>query len=578
MIYKTILLVEDQILIAMAEEAMLSNYNYRVIIANSGRQAVQLASERPDIDLILMDINLGQGIDGTEAARIILNDHDLPLIFMSSHTEREVVERTEGITSYGYIVKDSGETVMLASIKMAFKLFEAKQQLKAANDKLAATIHALPDLLFEVGLDGTFHYFHEPLPEMMFAPSAEILGKKLDAILPPHAVKVLQEAMTHAHAHGISVGSPFQLEMNGALHWLEISVSKNDNNPADPHFMVLSRNITQRKLMEQSLHSQKFAMDQHSIVAVTDVKGTITYVNDKFCEISKYSREELIGKNHRLINSGHHSREFFIGLYKTIDSGNVWKGDIKNKAKDGTFYWVTTTIVPQVDANGKIQEFIAIRTDITEQKRNEEFLRERSDFLKEIGKNMPGMLAYWTKELRCAFANAAYREWFGKTEEGMIGTHMKDVLGSVLFAKNQNYIEACLKGEKQEFERTIEKHNGEIGHTLARYVPHVRDGEVVGFFAVITDITVIKKAEHSLKSSVATWENLFEILPVGISILDAQHNLIEFNPALAKILDITKEGLAAGQYKHRKYLHANGKPNASGRISDCHRIKKWSDD
>ena len=125
---KTILLVEDELLIAMTEKIMLEKYGYKVITANSGENAVEIVEKYPSIDLILMDLNLGNGINGTEAAVKILAQNDLPVVFLSSHTERDVVEKTEGITSYGYIVKDSGETVIIASIKMAFRLFEARMK------------------------------------------------------------------------------------------------------------------------------------------------------------------------------------------------------------------------------------------------------------------------------------------------------------------------------------------------------------------------------------------------------------------------------------------------------------------
>ncbi len=145
-----------------------------------------------------------------------------------------------------------------------------------------------------------------------------------------------------------------------------------------------SRTATELQQALSDLAGRQFALDQHAIVSITDVDGTIVYVNDKFCEISGYPRSELIGANHRILKSGEHSRVFYRTLWQTITSGQVWHGEIINRTKDGELYWVSATIVPLIDQNGLPQQYVAIRTDITHEKLAERKLQESERLLKGL--------------------------------------------------------------------------------------------------------------------------------------------------------------------------------------------------
>ncbi|MBP6739329.1 MAG: PAS domain-containing sensor histidine kinase [Leptospiraceae bacterium] len=306
---------------------------------------------------------------------------------------------------------------------------------------------------------------------------------------------------------------------------------------------------------------RQFAIDQHAILSHTSITGVITYANTKFCQISKYSKEEIIGKNHRIINSNYHPKEFFTNMYSELKKGNIWCGDIRNQAKDGSIFWVATTIVPLKDSQGNIFQYFSSQTDITAKKQIEEELRANQkklesqyaelqkakaelrlnhNIIEAITENIPGMVGYWTSDLRCAFANKHYLTWFGRTKEQMQGIRMQDLMGEKLFQANEPYIRGALKGEEQRFERTLVKPNGQVTYTYAHYIPDISNGEVNGFYALVLDITDLKKGQENLSESETRYRGLLTNIEAGVVVYSPDTSIKMHNARAIELLGINE--------------------------------------
>jgi PAS domain S-box-containing protein len=202
-----------------------------------------------------------------------------------------------------------------------------------------------------------------------------------------HSKEFIKELwVTIANGH-IWKGELKNKAKDGTVYWVDTTIVPFLNDEGKPYqYVAIRSDITSRKKSEEELQKTlreisdyKYALDESAIVAITNQQGIITHVNDNFCKISKYTSDELIGQDHRIINSGHHSKEFIKELWTTIANGKVWKGELKNLAKDGTNYWVDTTIVPFLNQAGKPYQYVAIRSDITDRKNGEEQIRQNNE-------------------------------------------------------------------------------------------------------------------------------------------------------------------------------------------------------
>jgi len=402
---KTILLVEDQVLIAMQEGRQLQNAGYSVEHAINGEKAVEIVNSNPaSIDLILMDINLGDGIDGTVAAQMILHTHDIPIVFLSSHMEPEIVEKTEKITNYGYVVKSSVFTVLDASIKMAFKLFEARKRLnqknmeaEATNEQLRVTLEKLQKLHEALGAseekfsrafhlspdsinlnrlaDGVYIEINDGFTKILGYTEEDVIGRSSlpgDLGIWVHKedrerlVKGLREKgeVVNLEAEFRRKDGTFTVGMMSA-RVLEIN--------GETCILSITREITDRKRIELALQEseRKFrtAFENAPIgISLIDIDGRIRMANHAFCELIGCSTDEVIVSNFQKFThpddqtlSSEHIKVLLEGK---VDNTRFAKRYIH---KDGHTIWTDISASLVRKENGDPEYFIAHILDISKQ-------------------------------------------------------------------------------------------------------------------------------------------------------------------------------------------------------------------
>lgn len=262
--------------------------------------------------------------------------------------------------------------------------------------------------------------------------------------------------------------------------------------------------MQEREEGRRALDNQKFALDQHAIVSITDLQGSITYANDRFCNISGYKRGELVGANHRLINSGYHPAEFFDGMWKAISGGQVWHGEVCNRRKSGETYWVDATIVPLLDTHGLPEQYIAIRTDITARKAFEAQLAEQLRFVEVLLEATP--TAIYLKDVHGRYLrfNKAFEALFGIARAEWIGKTVFDLVsGDAAKLMHQRDLELFQSGKVQNYEASfVNLKSGVVREGLYWKAPLTNaEGEVTALVGTILDITERNRIEQELRTA-----------------------------------------------------------------------------
>jgi PAS domain S-box-containing protein len=444
----------------------------------------------------------------------------------------------------------------------------AEDGLRESQDRLTGIIQSATDAILTVDSQQCVVLFNAAAEKMFGCPAKEAVGQSLECFVPQrfraqHGAHIRRFGETGVSNRAMGALGPLRgLRGNGEEFPIEASISQIESG-GKKLFTVILRDVTERVRAEEALKEslaaservlkeladQKFALDQHAIVAVTDVQGTITYVNDKFCAISKYSRDELIGQNHRILNSGHHAKEFFQNMYHTIAAGRVWHGEIKNRAKDGSLYWVDTTIVPSLSAEGKPRQYVAIRADITERKLAEDVVKESlatsSAALKELADqkfaldqhaivavtDVQGTITYVNDKF-CAISKYSKDELLGQNHRILnSGHHSK-----VFFQKMYHTIAA---GQVWHGEIRNRAKDGSLYWVDTTIVPTLStDGKPRQYVAIRADITERKRAEDAVKESLATSRAALKELADQKFALD-QHAIVAVTDVQARLPTLT---------------------------------------
>jgi len=451
---RRILIVEDQAIIAMAQKRMLSAHGYDVVTAHSAERAVDLVREDPGIELVLMDIDLGPGLDGTEAATAMLGIRELPIVFVTSHSERAMVEKVKGITRYGYVLKSAGEFVLVESINMAFELFEANQAFRARNDELQRSKHklelsearyrmlfenlvagvALHEMIYDASgraVDSRFLAVNPAFEELTGLSRDAVVGKRLREVLPS-----TEDRWVELYAEVVRRKEPASFRQYHAELGKHFSVSA--FSPEPNRFAIVFTDVTDTVLAEKA-ERHHFELLQQVIdvspisILLLDNTGRIRYANSRASEVLGVSREEITSR-------GYADPDWYITDFEGIEiqpedlpfevvrrTGKpVIGAEHAIRGPGGRTVLLSINAVPLRNEDGGFDGTVVALEDVTEMRREQDAVAESRERYRTIAYLTMDIVTQYDVHGIWAFVNQTAARFYGFPREELIGRNLID--------------------------------------------------------------------------------------------------------------------------------------------------------
>lgn len=240
------------------------------------------------------------------------------------------------------------------------------QDLHKAKSDLECTLNAIPDVLFDLDIEGRYQGYHTKIESLLVKPAQELIGKKVTEVLPPKAAEICMAALHEASLKGFSFGHQIEVPFENELRWFELSVAKREDSPMEsPHFIMISRDITDRKSASQQLSIAAIAFESQEGMFITDANNIILKVNHSYTVITGYSAEEVIGKSPNIMKSGRQDKHFYTSMWDSINHSGSWIGEIWNRRKNGELFPCQLNITAVKDSKGEVTNYVATMIDIS---------------------------------------------------------------------------------------------------------------------------------------------------------------------------------------------------------------------